>query len=112
MPYLEYQREYQKKARKEKPDVFKSYKLKKLGITLSEYKKLEKDQDNKCAICKKPETARKKGGFTKKLAVDHCHKSKKIRGLLCMNCNIAIGKFKDSVVLMQFAIEYLKSQEI
>jgi len=44
----------------------------------------------------------------KRLAVDHCHVSGKIRGLLCFHCNSSLGKMKDSVEILQNAIDYLK----
>jgi len=42
------------------------------------------------------------------LALDHNHKTKEIRGLLCVNCNRGLGNFKDSILLLGKAIEYLK----
>ncbi len=66
-------------------------------------------QNEACAICKNPETAKHKG-VLKKLAVDHCHISLKIRGLLCSNCNQALGKFKENLETLINAINYLKNQ--
>ena len=43
----------------------------------------------------------------KALALDHCHDTKQIRGLLCANCNQGLGKFKDSIKLLEGAIDYL-----
>lgn len=48
------------------------------------------------------------GEKDKSLALDHCHKTGHVRGLLCLPCNIAIGNLKDDVALMQKAIEYLQ----
>lgn len=62
-----------------------------------------KKQNNVCAICFKSElTVRNKN-----LAVDHCHKTGIIRGLLCSNCNRAIGLLKDNVVIIKSALKYL-----
>ena len=61
---------------------------------------LEK-QNHVCAICGNKDN-------NKKLAVDHCHTTGVIRGLLCSACNTSLGKFKDSVELLQNAIQYLK----
>ena len=47
----------------------------------------------------------------KKLSIDHCHNTKKIRGLLCHYCNMALGLFKDNTDIMQKAIEYLKTHQ-
>lgn len=43
-----------------------------------------------------------------KLVVDHCHDTGKIRGLLCHNCNRALGLLKDSVHTLESAIDYLE----
>tara|TARA_B100001996_G_scaffold35747_1_gene26620 strand:+ start:338 stop:724 length:387 start_codon:yes stop_codon:yes gene_type:complete len=46
-----------------------------------------------------------------KKCIDHCHETKKIRGVLCNNCNTALGLFKDNVEVMQTAIQYLERAE-
>jgi hypothetical protein len=61
---------------------------------------------SKCAICEVHENDLKKP-----LAVDHNHITGNIRGLLCINCNTGIGKFKDSTELLNKTIKYLKSEE-
>lgn len=80
------------------------------GISKEEYNDLSTKQNNCCAICNKQETAiyasTKK---TKLLSVDHCHKTGKIRGLLCSNCNHGIGKFKDDANLLLAALKYLQT---
>jgi hypothetical protein len=43
----------------------------------------------------------------KELAIDHCHKTGKIRGLLCKNCNQGLGQFKDNIDLLLSAAKYL-----
>lgn len=80
------------------------------GMTLEEYSLLCESQNNCCAICKKPETLldNKQLGI-RKLAVDHCHVTNKIRGLLCFKCNIGLGKFNDSIDELKNAISYLES---
>jgi hypothetical protein len=87
----------------------KSAYLKKLyGITLKEYYELLEKQDNKCAIC-----GRHKSEFNKLLSVDHDHKTGKVRGILCNNCNTAIGKLQDDLDIIQNAYNYIKhSREI
>lgn len=72
------------------------------NINLEEYKNALIKLDNCCEICKKPnENGRD-------LYIDHCHKTNKIRGFLCNNCNTGLGKFKDSIELLNLAIDYLK----
>jgi Recombination endonuclease VII len=69
-------------------------------ITPDDYNKLFDAQQGKCAICNKDP-------LTKKLGVDHNHKTSKIRGLLCVKCNAAIGLLKESIKLFDRAKEYL-----
>jgi len=89
--------------RKNNPDKYRSHCLKqKHGITLEIYKKMQLEQNNKCFICQKENYH---------LYVDHCHISNKIRGLLCNNCNIALGLFYDSQDSLQRAIEYLRNSK-
>lgn len=104
-----------KKCRREKqqkywsPKQQKNYRLlKQFGISIEEYKSMLEDQNYLCKICNKPETARSNVGRIKDLAVDHCHKTGKIRGLLCQSCNVALGHFDDSLDKLESAIKYLK----
>ena len=62
------------------------------------------ERNNKCEICGCKPTA-------KALCLDHCHATKKFRGVLCSNCNAGIGMFKDNTELMVRAIDYIKSSE-
>jgi hypothetical protein len=71
------------------------------GLNETEYNNLILQANNQCMICKSPPTRTK-------LSVDHCHTTKKIRGLLCHNCNMALGLFKDNTDLLEKAIKYLK----
>lgn len=79
------------------------------NITLEQYNEMLVMQNNVCAICEKEETkVFKKTGKINDLAVDHCHKTGNIRGLLCWRCNTAIGRFEDSIELLQNAVAYLE----
>ena len=94
-----------------KPLQQRKYKLKILyGLTEEDYEDMLKEQGGVCAICKQEETAKSNAGYPKNLAVDHCHNTGKVRGLLCHNCNIAIGKLKDDVGLLESALKYLKEK--
>lgn len=74
------------------------------GITLEEYEELAAYQGWVCWICKQKETT--KDGF---LHVDHDHRTGKVRGLLCGQCNRGIGSLGDSIETLDRAIEYLKT---
>jgi len=78
----------------------------------AEYRKLFKAQKGRCAICKQPQTEIfGKTGEIKRLCVDHCHKTNRVRGLLCSHCNRALGKMQDSKELLQAAIDYLNKYD-
>ena len=86
-----------------------SYKLMaQYGLTIEDYETLLHKQKGVCAICKKEESAKSNKGYIKSLAVDHCHSTGKVRGLLCQDCNLGIGKLKDNVDLVESALNYLK----
>jgi len=72
------------------------------GITLEKYNTMRSEQNYKCAICSIPETDTYRGLF-----VDHCHETKSVRGLLCRQCNIAIGIFDHSTESLSSAVKYL-----
>lgn len=67
-------------------------------------------QGGVCAICGQKETTRNQHGVLS-LALDHDHRTGTFRGFLCFNCNIGLGKFKDSPELLARAITYLTTQE-
>ncbi len=81
----------------------------KKGINIERYDAMLLEQNNLCAICKKPETRRVKNSEEiARLCIDHCHATLKVRGLLCFNCNVGLGKFLDDTQSLQNAIAYLK----
>ncbi len=73
------------------------------GISLETYDRMFQAQGGVCAICHCPER------FGRRLAVDHCHTTGKVRGLLCSAHNTGLGLFQDSLLTMENAVEYLKS---
>ena len=77
----------------------------KYGLTLEDFDNMLKQQNNSCAICG---TTNPKTYYNKYLLIDHCHKTDKIRGLLCNNCNILLGKVQDNISILEKAITYLK----
>lgn len=74
-------------------------------MTVERYDQMLKKQNGVCAICKKADS----GGFSfgKKLAIDHDHDTKYVRGLLCQKCNRGLGLFNDNIQRLQSAIKYL-----
>lgn len=80
------------------------------GITLEDYSRMLDERDNVCAVCKRPETSLWKGKV-KPLSVDHCHTTKKVRGLLCVHCNQAIGLAKDDSDRFQALAGYLDARQ-
>ena len=79
----------------------------KFDLSLVEYGKILVSQDGKCAICGS-EDGGTRNGKPKALAVDHDHKTRKIRGLLCESCNQGLGKLKDDIEILLKAVEYLR----
>lgn len=86
-----------------------NWKQQKISITALEYKYLCEYQQYKCKICgdQYPNWTLKR---SKRLAVDHVHGTNIIRGLLCTNCNVGLGMFKDKRENLEKAIEYLQSK--
>lgn len=79
----------------------------KYDISIQDYNMLLLKQKGKCAICPKDITENHR-----KLAVDHCHKTGRVRGLLCLKCNVGIGCFNDSTSTLQSAILYISSDNL
>lgn len=96
---------------RDNPDKAKSQRLKRYGIDLDGYNALRKKQNYCCAVCKKHEEdvsqGRAKTSATA-LHVDHNHLTGKVRGLLCTNCNIILGKCYDDETVLNNAIQYLR----
>lgn len=80
-----------------------NYYFNKYKISNNDYNLLFNIQGGKCRICKSHQSE-----LPKKLAVDHCHTTGQVRGLLCSRCNLGIGLFKDSIENLTEAINYLK----
>lgn len=90
---------YRRKWNKAHPKQRRALGLKwKYGVTEDDYNAMLERQDGKCAIC----------GKDTDLCVDHCHKTKKVRGLLCRNCNLGIGLLEDSEDNLLNAVLYVR----
>lgn len=81
---------------------------KKFGLSAEQYEAMHNEQNGLCAICLRPERSTR-NGVLRKLCVDHCHKTNKIRGLLCKDCNTAIGLLEENVEAFHRAAEYVRN---
>ena len=99
--------EYQKKIRPptdNTSDASRNSKYKwRYGITLEEYNVMLASQDNCCKVCNIHEDK-----LSKKLCVDHDHKTGEVRGLLCADCNIGLGNLKDDPEIIENLLTYIK----
>ena len=77
------------------------------GLTEQQIDSIGKDQGWVCKICSMSLLELDSIG-RKKLSVDHCHKTGKVRGLLCTQCNRGIGHFQDNPDLLERAVSYLR----
>jgi len=91
------------------PERWRYWLKQKYGITEEQFDALVRKQKNKCAICK---NGQRQGPRRPNLCVDHCHNSKRLRGLLCFQCNVMLGAAKDSIKTLRAAIRYLKEYEV
>lgn len=95
--------------RKANPDRNTNNYLRQLyGITLDDYNAIFDAQDGACKICSRPWNPES----NKRLAVDHCHATKKIRGLLCDPCNVALGNMQDNPERLEAAAAYLREHAV
>ena len=82
--------------------------LNRYGLTLAEYDTLLAKQGGVCGVCGQPESdVDRRSGLTRSLAVDHCHESGKVRGLLCRKCNHGLGLLGDQADDVRRLLAYL-----
>ena len=84
-----------------KDRVFANNIKRNFGISVKQYSELLKNQGGVCAICGSIPNAKKR------MAIDHDHKTGRIRGLLCHMCNLSLGGFRDDPEMLKAAIVYL-----
>lgn len=108
----EYYKEWQRQFRKTPSGRrhVRAMNLKKYGLTPESYIELYVRQGGVCAACGKKEVGKNKYG-TVSLAVDHCHKTNRIRGLLCMRCNRALGLIGDDIESARKLVNYLERNQ-
>lgn len=88
--------------------VIDRQRYKKLGVCNADYVGMLMRQKGCCAVC---DSMLDSSRYTK-LAVDHDHKTGKVRGLLCTNCNTALGLMKDSPERLARAAAYLNKHRV
>lgn len=76
------------------------------SITQEHRTQLLRDQLYRCKICGRDQLQN-----GKRLSLDHCHETGEIRGLLCNNCNLGLGNFRDNPTFLREAIRYLQDFE-
>lgn len=81
-------------------NVWRNKLIREFGITQEQYELMLSEQSGVCKICGQTDNRR--------LAVDHCHDTGRVRGLLCRHCNTAIGLFGDDPSLLRKAADYLE----
>jgi len=100
----EYRAECLRLAKQRDKESIRDYRLRTtFGITAKEYDEQLELQMGGCAICR----ATIGDGAGRRLAVDHCHETGRIRGILCGSCNLGLGKFQDDPIILGRAIQYL-----
>lgn len=98
-------KEYSRKQYLKTIDSFRRRNLKNcFGITVEEYKAILDKQDNKCALCDKDF----EGLASRLIHLDHCHTTNRIRGILCMKCNVALGMLGDNEESFIKVLAYLR----
>ena len=96
-------RRYSKKRYIKNKQYHYEYRIKKtFDISIEEYNEMFSKQNGECAIC-----GIHQKDLNRRLAIDHCHTTNKIRGLLCGKCNCGIGNLEDNIELLKKAIKYL-----
>jgi hypothetical protein len=101
------QREWKADKRKD-PETCKIINMKKRGggarMTPQDFEELFNKQDRKCAICFSEDSGNKNSHWN----IDHCHKTKQVRFILCCHCNRGLGAFRDNPVWLRKAADMLE----
>lgn len=94
-------RQYQRQWYSQNKEAARGHKLKQLySLTLDDYERMVAAQGGRCAAC---------GIVPKRLVVDHCHTTGKVRGILCCGCNRAIGHARDDLRVLASLVMYLSN---
>lgn len=100
--HLKKQRIRSREYKKNNPNQEKFRQIKnKYNLTPDQFNELKTKQEGLCAICRKPNES------GRELTVDHDHKTKKVRELLCVKCNFILGNCDDNIEILQKLINYI-----
>ena len=79
------------------------------GMSLEEFNCLLDVQHGKCKLCYRDVSV--EGLGPNRAVVDHCHKNGQVRGILCNECNRALGYFHDNIQALENAIDYIRNED-
>jgi Recombination endonuclease VII len=103
--YIARSAEWRKNNREKMKKSYRKHDLKRhYGLTLEQYNTMFTAQGYKCAACGSSEPGRKTGEW----AIDHCHTTETVRGILCHGCNVALGQVKDDIRRLKALVSYLE----
>jgi 5-methylcytosine-specific restriction endonuclease McrA len=104
-------KEQAKTYRGKNPDAIRDRRLQRYyGITSADYDLLYDVQGGLCAVCRRPDTSKARRATPEQLAVDHNHDTGEVRGLLCTNCNLALGHLQDDPLRIAALLEYVEQR--
>lgn len=96
-----------KEARHNKPRERRNHLRRLYGLTPEQVQEMYAAQFERCAICKRA-IGLFTGNTLDSAHIDHCHETKRIRGLLCYDCNLGLGRFKDDATNLRIAAAYVE----
>lgn len=88
-------------------EIVRKSRFKRHGLSFEHYIEMLTAQGGICAICAGTDPGATHGRKRRYFSVDHCHATRRIRGLLCTKCNTGIGMFRDNPDWLKRAAEYL-----
>jgi hypothetical protein len=105
----EYANAYRRRWAAENPEKAEAQRqrkrLRRYGLTIEQYDDIVCRQNNRCGVCRCSLAEIE----SKRIHIDHCHVTGRVRGVLCEQCNLGIGKFKENAEALARAAEYLQS---
>ena len=94
-----YNAEHRDRLNELRREKWRARRIRTFGLSLDDLERMLIEQGGLCAICERTPARR--------LCIDHCHATQKVRGLLCDNCNIALGLLDDDPERLRAALAYV-----